>query len=80
MYKVISFFEDLKDMNHPYNVGDVFPRVGLKVSEERLKELSTKANRRGMPLIEKVAEPKAEPKEEPEEKPKEEPKRRKRKE
>ena len=76
MYKVISFFEDLKDSNHPYNVGDVFPRVGLKVSEERLKELSTNANRRGIPLIEKAEEPK----EEPEEKPKEEPKRRKRKE
>ena len=56
MYKVISYFTDLQDFNHPYKVGDEFPRLGLKVSEDRLKELSSKKNKQGKPLIEKVTE------------------------
>ena len=54
MYRVIKFFTDLQDNNYAYKVGDVFPHDGMKVSEMRLKELSTDANRRHMPLIEKV--------------------------
>ena len=54
MYKVIKFFRDLKDHNHAYHVGDLFPYNGKAVSEERLLELSTDANRRHMPLIAKV--------------------------
>ena len=54
MYKVIHFFRDLKDRNHAYHVGDLFPYNGKAVSEERLLELSTDANRRHKPLIEKV--------------------------
>lgn len=54
MYRVIKFFTDLQDNNHAYKVGDIFPHDGMKVSEIRLKELSTDANRRHMPLIEKV--------------------------
>lgn len=75
MYKVIKFFTDLKDHDHAYRVGDIFPRKGLTVSEERLKELSTDQNKRGIPLIEAVAEnkPEAEPQEEPEPMPENEP-------
>lgn len=51
MYKVVRFFTDLQDENHPYNVGDSFPREGLKVSEERLKELSSSNNLQNAPLI-----------------------------
>ena len=51
MYKVIHFFTDLQDFNHPYNVGDIFPRDGLKVSEERLIELSGSNNKQHKPLI-----------------------------
>lgn len=54
MYKVIKFFRDIKDYNHAYHVGDIFPHNGKVVSEERLLELSTDANRRHVPLIEKV--------------------------
>ena len=54
MYKVIEYFTDLHDNNHPYNVGDTFPRKGLSVTDERLKELSGSNNKRGMPLIKKV--------------------------
>lgn len=55
-YKVINYFTDLQDDNHEYNVGDVFPRSGKQVSEERLTELSNTSNRQGKPLIESVDE------------------------
>lgn len=54
MYKTIVFFTDLQDGNHPYKLGDTFPREGLTVSKERLEELSTSANKQGIPLIERV--------------------------
>lgn len=53
-YKVISYFIDLQDSNHAYNVGDQFPRVGLEVTEERIKELSGADNKQHRPLIEAV--------------------------
>ena len=53
-YKVIHYFTDLQDFNHPYKVGDEFPRLGLNVTETRLKELSTANNKQGKPLIELV--------------------------
>lgn len=55
MYKVIKHFCDLQDKNHSYNEGDIFPREGLEVSEERLAELAGSQNRQGTPLI-KAAE------------------------
>lgn len=51
MHEVICYFTDLQDNKHPYNVGDIFPRDGLNVSEERIKELSGTENRRHKPLI-----------------------------
>lgn len=61
MYKVIRYFTDLLDNNHPYNVGDVFPHEGCKypVSDERLAELAGDKNKQKAPLIEFV-EPKQE--------------------
>lgn len=56
MYKVICFFTDLQDFNHPYNEGDFFPRSGVKVSQERLNELASSKNKRGKPLIKLVEE------------------------
>lgn len=58
MYKVIHFFTDLQDNNHAYNVGDAFPRSGVKVSDERLSELAGYHNKQGRRLIEKVLEEK----------------------
>lgn len=55
-YKVIHYFTDLQDFNHPYKVGDEFPRLGLKVSDKRLEELASSKNKQGKPLIEKVEE------------------------
>lgn len=54
MYKVIKYFTDLHDKDHPYNVGDTFPREGIKVTEGRLKELAGSDNKQGTPLIELV--------------------------
>lgn len=61
-YKVIHYFTDLQDFNHPYKVGDVFPRLGLSVSDNRLKELSSSNNRQGKPLIEMVEQKVEKPK------------------
>lgn len=54
MYKVIKYFTDLHDNNHPYNVGDTFPRKGVEVKPERITELSGSNNKQGTPLIEEV--------------------------
>ena len=53
-YTVIHYFVDLQDSNHPYKVGDTFPRLGLKVTDSRLEELASSNNKQGKPLIEKV--------------------------
>ena len=58
MYRVIKYVTDLQDNNHEYNVGDIYPHNNRKVSASRIKELSTDKNRQGVPLIEKVEEPK----------------------
>ena len=64
MYKVIKQFHDLQDATktknvdvyHKYKVGDEYPRKGVNVSEERLKELASKDNKQGVPLIKEVKE------------------------
>lgn len=38
-YKVTQAIRDLKDNQHYYRAGDVFPREGLKVDDERVAEL-----------------------------------------
>jgi hypothetical protein len=62
MYKVIKFFTDLTDNNHPYNVGDVFPRQGATATDERIAELASKNNKQGEPLIKEDAPKKPAPK------------------
>lgn len=56
-YIVVKDFSDIQDDKHIYLTGDVFPREGLEVSEERVAELASKANVRGEVLI-KVVEDK----------------------
>ena len=45
---------DLQDNNYEYKQGDPYPRQGLEVSEERIKELSGINNKLGEVLIQKV--------------------------
>lgn len=65
-YKVIRGFTDRND-NHKYAVGDRFPYRGF-AKKERIAELSSVNNKRGVILIEeakkKVVEAKVETKEE----------------
>lgn len=61
MYKAIRYFTDLNDGSFPYHPGDEFPREGLQVSDERIENLLTGNNRRGIPVIEKVEETKPKP-------------------
>lgn len=56
MYKVIEMFTDLQDDNFKYEVGDEYPRLGLKPSLARIKELCGTDNRRGRAVIEEVEE------------------------
>lgn len=59
MYKVIKAFHDLNDgkstkageVFHHYEVGDTYPRQGLKPSAERIEELKGPHNSQGEPLI-----------------------------
>lgn len=62
MYKVITAFSDLTDtvttksgqVCYVYEVGDTYPRRGVKPTAERIKELSGKENKRGVPLIKEI--------------------------
>lgn len=54
MYKVIKLFTDLQDDNYRYEVGDEYPRLGLKPSLARIKELSGSNNKQKTPLIKEV--------------------------
>lgn len=56
MYKVIVSFSDMQDNNYEYKVNDTYPRKGFDVLPSRIKELSSKANRRGIALIKEVEE------------------------
>lgn len=54
MFRVIENFCDKQDNYWVYGRGDEFPRPGLEVTDERLKELSSDKNRLKRPLIEEV--------------------------
>lgn len=53
-YEVIKYFMDLQDNSFLYRVGDVFPRRGKVVSEERIAELASSNNKQGAPLIKAI--------------------------
>lgn len=53
-YRAIQFFTDLQDDNYAYNIGDVFPRRGMIVSENRIQELCSGNNKQHRPVIEEI--------------------------
>ena len=55
-YKVVKYSTDANDNHYAYKAGDTFPRKGVEVSAERIEELATDKNKRGIPLIEAVKE------------------------
>ena len=62
MFKVIKDFQDMQDGMWRYKVGDEFPRKGFTVLPSRLKELASKDNRQGCPLIEEIPDVEEKPK------------------
>lgn len=54
MFKALEMFTDLQDNNYKYEVGDEYPRLGLKPSLARIKELSGSDNLRGRAVIKEV--------------------------
>ena len=56
-YEVIQDFKDMQDKYKVYKKGDSYPKpANKKISEERIKELSTSKNRQKRPVIQKVEE------------------------
>lgn len=51
---VYEAFKDLKDEEHLYKKGDIYPREGLKPTKARIKELASKKNKIGEVLIEAI--------------------------
>lgn len=62
MYKVIRYFTDLQDDDYIYREGDTYPRKGLKPTADRINELASEKNKRGLPLIKKAVEKTVKPK------------------
>ena len=58
-YIAVVRFVDLEDGRRIYEPGEPFPRLGLTLSDERLKKLAGSDNLAGQPLIRAVAEPEA---------------------
>ena len=60
MIRVIKAFVDLQDNNYAYDpknpARNTYPRKGLSVLPSRIKELASKNNRQGVPLIEEIPE------------------------
>ena len=56
MYKVVKYFTDLKNGNHAYKVGEIYPRQGVEPTQARIDELSSNKNRQGVPLIALIPE------------------------
>ena len=52
----------MQDNNFAYDVGDEYPRKGTSVLPSRIKELASKNNRQGCPLIEEIPEVEETPK------------------
>lgn len=50
-YLVLKSFSDLQDNRRIYKAGDMFPRDGYNPSEERIAELASDKNKRGVALI-----------------------------
>lgn len=54
-YVVIKDFSDLEDEGYIYRAGDVYPREGVELDEERTDSLLTTDNKRKTPLIVQIA-------------------------
>lgn len=58
MYIVTRYFTDAQDNEHFYREGDIYPRDGLSVSEQRIQDLMNGNNFQRISLIKKVPDKK----------------------
>lgn len=56
-FLVVVPFIDLEDGHHMYRKGDIYPREGLNVSDERIMQLLSTQNKAHKSFLERVAEP-----------------------
>ena len=56
MYRVISPFRDLKNNEHYYDAGDIYPVEGYKPTKARIKELADGKNPLNRVFIEEIKE------------------------
>lgn len=56
-FLVITPFVDLEDGHYMYRKGDIYPREGLNVSDERIMQLLSNQNKAHKSFLERVAEP-----------------------
>ena len=54
MYRAVTYFVDRFDKNHAYKPGDVFPRQGIEVDKDRIKQLLSGENNANLVCIEEV--------------------------
>lgn len=54
LFRVVTRFKDAHDNKFLYEQGSLYPRKGYKTSDERIAELSTTNNRRGVVGIESI--------------------------
>lgn len=54
MYIVVNKFKDLEDNDHLYEIGKIYPHEKKNISEDRIKELTTKKNKLKNVLIKEV--------------------------
>lgn len=55
-YIALTHFEDLEDESTVYELGTIYPRSGVEVSDERIALLSSKFNKQGKPVILEIKE------------------------
>lgn len=55
-FLVIAPFVDLEDGHHIYSKGDIYPREGLNVSDERIMQLLSTQNKAHKSFIGRIAE------------------------
>ena len=53
---IYKAFKDSEDNGYIYKKGDIYPREGLEPTKKRIKELTSKKNKIGKVLIQKIEE------------------------
>ena len=55
-YIALTHFEDLEDESTVYELGTIYPRSGVEVSDKRIALLLSKFNNQGKPVVAELKE------------------------